>query len=176
MARHLEHQRDWAKLLALSLEWRKQEPRNGLAWFTSARALAALHRSPEAETAYRRAIECDPGDHLAWSNLGNLMRQNRRQIEAINAYRRALDLDPGYARAWQGAGLSYYAQNGMPGVLRISKKLLATDPELAAAWQALVKTYLGSPGKHSLDEALSLARLLSKAQRDTLFDMILTTD
>jgi tetratricopeptide (TPR) repeat protein len=50
---------------------------------------------PQAEQAYRKAIELDPTFAWPWNNLGNLLTDRlQRHDEAEKAYRKAIELDP----------------------------------------------------------------------------------
>jgi tetratricopeptide (TPR) repeat protein len=57
-------------------------------------------RYDEAEQAYRRAIEVDPGYAYAWNVLANLLELKKRNEEAEQAYRQAIKIDPHYKYAW----------------------------------------------------------------------------
>lgn len=55
-----------------------------------------VQRYPEAEAAYRRAIELDPNDAHSWLGLGDVLEQHYHQPEkAIEAYCKAIMLDLG---------------------------------------------------------------------------------
>ncbi len=79
----------------------------GEAWFLRAYVLNEhLKRASEAEQAYRRAIEIDPGFAYPWNNLGNLLADHlARYDEAEQAYRRAIEIDPEYAAPWNNLGI-----------------------------------------------------------------------
>jgi len=57
-------------------------------------ALKALGRVEEAEAAYRRALNIDPGYAEAWFNLGNLYRDNGRWEAAVEAYEQVVANSP----------------------------------------------------------------------------------
>jgi len=61
-------------------------------------ALSNMGEDAEAEDAYRRAINLDPGYEEAYFNLAVLIRQDRPG-EALALFQKALDIDPGYAAA-----------------------------------------------------------------------------
>ena len=56
--------------------------------------LAKLARADEAEAAYRRAIELNPGYVPAWDNLGKFLRGLFRQGEGSEALRHAVAMRP----------------------------------------------------------------------------------
>lgn len=57
-------------------------------------ALKALGRLEEAEIAYRRALEVDPGYAEVWFNLGNLYRDSGRVAAAVEAYEQVVTSSP----------------------------------------------------------------------------------
>lgn len=64
-------------------------PDDALFAFIHANVLAELARFDEADTAYRRAVEIDPGFALAWHHLGQLLGYADRLKEARAAYEAA---------------------------------------------------------------------------------------
>lgn len=67
-------------------------------------ALSRTRNDPDAETAYRKAIQINPNYEEAYYNLGVLLRQNGRVTEAPPLLRKAIELDPGYAAAHRELG------------------------------------------------------------------------
>lgn len=60
---------------------------------------------PEAEFAYRKAIELAPQDAAPWNNLGNLLQEHLgRYEEAESAYRKAIEIDGRFAAPWNNLG------------------------------------------------------------------------
>jgi protein O-mannosyl-transferase len=57
-------------------------------------ALKALGRFEEAEIAYLRALEMDPGYAEVWFNLGNLYRESGRMEAAVEAYEQVVASNP----------------------------------------------------------------------------------
>ncbi len=72
--------------------------------FSLACLLHELRRHPEAESAFRRAIDLDPGKAVVHNNYGNLLSEIGRFDEAESAYRRAMVLQPGFAPAHNNLG------------------------------------------------------------------------
>ena len=64
-------------------------PNDALFAFIHGNILAGLARFGEAETAYRRAVDLDPGLALAWHHLGQLVGRTDRLDEARAAYEAA---------------------------------------------------------------------------------------
>lgn len=59
-------------------------------WFNFGNLLAELKQLAEAEAAYRKALELDPGLYRAATNLANLLSDLKRTDEAIELHRRAI--------------------------------------------------------------------------------------
>lgn len=77
--------------------------------------LAAMHRLPEAEDAYRRAVALNPRAAQAWNNLGNILKNSfrpERRLEALECYRRAIAAKPNYANAYNNLGHALDAIQG----------------------------------------------------------------
>ncbi len=79
------------------------------AWSDLGRALNNLRRLPEAEAAFRRALELDPADAELHDRLGHVLRSRDRIDEALETFREATLLDPGLARAWRNLGATLLA-------------------------------------------------------------------
>jgi Flp pilus assembly protein TadD len=81
-------------LLDLALS---QQPADAEAHVQRGLVLKRLQRLPEAEAAYRRALELGGDTVELHNNLGNLLLAAGRAAEAIPAFERALALEPGNA-------------------------------------------------------------------------------
>jgi len=84
--------------------------RDAVAWSNLGNALAMLSRLPDAEAAFRRALEVDPGFADAAFNLGNALRQQERFASAEESYRRAIAASPMHAGALNNLALVQDAQ------------------------------------------------------------------
>lgn len=73
-----------------ALRWR---PDYAGAWYNYGEILLRLDRRAAAETAFRRAIECDPACLPALHMLGNMLRADSRLGEALEAFGAARKLD-----------------------------------------------------------------------------------
>ena len=74
-------------------------------WVNKGIVHAGAGRDAEAEAAFRRALEIDPGHAIAHAELGIVLRRLGRFAEADTAYQAALELDPDYALAWRNRGV-----------------------------------------------------------------------
>ena len=105
----------------------------GVAWNQEAQCY------PEAEHAYRRAIEIDPKHVNALGNLGNLLSEHlERYDEAEKSYQRALEIDPTHVNTWFGLGIllsdNLQRYNKAEQAYR---KVLEINPKDASAWNNL---------------------------------------
>jgi spermidine synthase len=104
-------------------------------------ALFALQKLPEAEAAYRQALQRNPYDYLAWSGLGELGLQRNDAAGANQSFLKALEVVPDHPQALYGAALCE-AQIGQPGKARKHVSLL-------------LKYYPGYPGARDLERRLA---------------------
>ena len=89
-----------------------------------------LKRYAEAEDAYRKAIELNPGIAWVWAYLGQLLHEDlKRHAEAEEAYRKATELDPENWRAW----------------IRLVELLLEQDGRLSEVFELADKCSKGHP-------------------------------
>lgn len=90
---------------------------------------AARGQGGEAEQAYRRALEIDPGFAPAWVNLAQLLEQRGLGSQATELLRQAVARNPGSAEIRHALGLSLIRQ-GMPGeALAQLRQAAALRPE-----------------------------------------------
>jgi len=99
--------------------------------------LAAMHRLPEAESAYRRAVALNPRAAQAWNNLGNILKNSfktERRQEALECYRRAIAANPGYANAHNNLGHALDSiQGDKAGAEESFRAAIAYDPNYLQA-------------------------------------------
>jgi superkiller protein 3 len=68
-------------------------------WAFTGSSLITEHNLPDAEAAYRRALQLDPNSGLAWDGLGLAQYDAGRLADARRAFARAVALDNDNARA-----------------------------------------------------------------------------
>lgn len=88
---------------------------------------------PEAERAYREAIELDPTLSNAYTNLGNLRYRAGHPDEAERLYREALGVDPSQPEAHYNLGYLLYERRDPRGALPHFRRAVALDPGFADA-------------------------------------------
>ncbi len=64
-------------------------------------------RLPEAETAFKAAVELSPNNPIAGNELGIALRKLGKFTEAEAAYQRAIAAEPNYAPAHLNLGVLY---------------------------------------------------------------------
>ncbi|MCD6362061.1 MAG: tetratricopeptide repeat protein [Armatimonadetes bacterium] len=120
------------------------------------RRLLAENRLREAEKAYLRAIERDPGQSALYNELGDVLAVGNHFEEAVKYYRRALRLDPDDDDAWHDLGLSLAALRRR----REARKALERAAELTERDEVRLsaRIHLGAlaAAEGRLDEAVSL--------------------
>ncbi len=96
-------------------------------------------RYEEADTAYRKSIETDPGYAGSWNNLGVLVQDRLgRYDEAEAAYRKAADLDPELVHPWHNLGNLLQHHLGRYDEAEAAyRKASELDPEHAITWHYL---------------------------------------
>jgi tetratricopeptide (TPR) repeat protein len=93
----------------------------------------------EAEQAYRRAIDLDPGLADPWNGLGNLLQNHlKRPTEAEQAYKRAIDLDPQFDFPWINLGdLLQYRLDRYEESEHAYRRAIELNPWFDAPWAGL---------------------------------------
>jgi tetratricopeptide (TPR) repeat protein len=124
----------------------------------AALALDSLNRTPEAETAFKKAIAANPDDIQSYISYGNMLRGRERFAEAADAYSRAIDhLGMPATADWSifyYRGISHERTKKWPAAEADFKKALELSPD-----QPLVLNYLGYSWVdmgQNLDEGLAM--------------------
>jgi predicted CXXCH cytochrome family protein len=69
---------------------------------------------PEAESAFRKAIECEPRNAELHYSLALFYGEQKRPLDALHSLQKTVELDPQFGRAWYNLGLAQ-AQLGQWG-------------------------------------------------------------
>lgn len=88
-------------------------------------------RADEAEQAYRKAIEVDPGKVSALFNLAQLQQQRRELREALGLYGRVVKIQPGHAWAQYQMGTLYEGWKQEGKAIEHYARAFSLDPQLA---------------------------------------------
>ncbi len=105
--------------------------------------LRATGNHGQAEVAYRRALEVDPGFAAANYNLGNLLGDAGQTEAAAQSYRNAIRHKPDYAEAWNGLGIMRQRQSDLPEAMDAFKAASRLAPKWAEPHTNLGVALLG---------------------------------
>jgi tetratricopeptide (TPR) repeat protein/serine/threonine protein kinase len=104
--------------------------------------LGKNQRLPEAEDAFRKAVELQPKSEEAHANLGLALGQQGKTKEAIASFREAIDIKPDYAPAWCNLGFALYRDKQPAEALKALKealRLLPADDPVRPRIEALMR-------------------------------------
>jgi tetratricopeptide (TPR) repeat protein len=87
----------------------------------------------QAESAYKRALELDPGLANALTNLGNVRFRRGFVDEAEEYYRKALAIDQNQPEAFYNLGFLYYERGQASAAVPCFERAIAADPAFADA-------------------------------------------
>lgn len=114
-----------------------------------------LDHAPEAEAAYRKAIDLDPKNALPWNNLGSLLTDElERYEEAETAYQKAIELNPKFAFTWFNLGnlLMTHLMRDEEAESAF-RKAIELDPNDAWTWGCLGNLLKSQAGRYEEAEA-----------------------
>lgn len=109
----------------------------------------------QAQFAYERAIELEPGNTKASMNRGYLYQRGQAYDQAIAFYKGFLQRDPSNAEAWNQLGFAYEMQDQFKPAIEAYNKAIALNPGLKEAYFNLGMLY-------KKDDKLDKANLLFK--------------
>lgn len=138
------------------------EPESARGWFERGMELEA-EGSPEAEDAYRHALEMDPALADARLNLGRLLHEGGKALEAEAHYRRALESRPGDPTALFNLGVALQDLGRAAEAAEAYEKALESAPDLADAHYNLAVVYGDLGRKQSAIQHLKTYRTLARA-------------
>jgi tetratricopeptide (TPR) repeat protein len=107
-------------------------PENSMVYNNLGAALDNLKKTPEAEAAFRRAIELNPQNAgMPYYNLGRMLKDQGKTADAIDAYNRSLALSPKDWYGYGNLGMALADQNRLPEAIAAYRKALEINPKSA---------------------------------------------
>jgi tetratricopeptide (TPR) repeat protein len=101
-------------------------------WFNLAFLLESAEQLDEAEAAFRRAVDIDPGLDRAWYGLGLTLIRLGRHDEAVKALERNTKLQPMSPYGWYQLARVQLDRQQPDEALRIIRHLKGFEPKVAA--------------------------------------------
>ncbi len=98
-------------------------------------------RPDDAETLYRRILDCAPDQPDALHYLGVLLHQRDRSDAAVDLIRRSIDLDPGQPDRYNNLGNVLIERGRLAEAADAYQAAIARRPEHADAWNNLGALY-----------------------------------
>ncbi len=109
-----------------------RSPADADAYIGLAESYAGLRRLPEAESAYRRAIDAEPDYWSAETAYANFLFEQGRSAAAVVHYRRVTELSPGSAAAFSNLGAALEMTGDLLGAAHAFEKSLELEPTRSA--------------------------------------------
>jgi tetratricopeptide (TPR) repeat protein len=106
--------------------------RSAADWFNLGFTLETAARLPEAEAAFRRALEFDEKFDRAWYGLGLALIQQGRFDEAVDALKRNTELQPMSPYGWYQLARVHMDRKEPEKARRIIRHLKGFEPKVAA--------------------------------------------
>ena len=123
-----------------------QDSANRMAWSLLGQALESKQDNAGAESAYRRAVELQPGSPIVYQSIGVFYYKVGRYPEAEKSFLRQRELAPDNFRVYSLLGALYVEQGRQSEAETVLKRSITLKPS-AIAYNNLgsVYTYLGRP-------------------------------
>ena len=135
--------------------------------FLVGRTYLMQKRGREAQAAFERALELEPGYALAHHGLGGAHHQQGRLDRAIAQYERACTLDTALFTALNDLGRAYYQTGDQQRAVEVLERAVRLRPDLARAHLNLGQSYAAMGRKADAVDALETAASLDSSLRQT---------
>lgn len=117
-----------ASLQQLTGAW----PQEAAGWFNLGYVLQQAGRQPEAEPAFRRALQRDPRMDRAWYGLALVLMHQRQFHEAVDALKKNTALQPMSPYGWYRLAHAHLALGQPEDARRVIAHLRQFEPKVAA--------------------------------------------
>jgi excisionase family DNA binding protein len=135
-------------------------------WFQAALDSEQIGATGDAETAYRKAIELDPGHVAARINLGRLRHVARALAEAESLYREALAIEADHPTARFNLGVVLEDRGATGEAIREYCEAARLDPRVADVHYNLARLYQQSGDEQAALRHFSRFRALTRDRED----------
>ncbi len=155
----------------------REHPTEARAWVILGNVCEDLGQLEEAEQAYSKAIELDPGAYQAYTGLGVLCRRRRDYGRAAEYYDRAIAINPSYAQAYSSRAIIALKRGHDRHALELAQRAYALDKRdpVIAANLATMYHYNGMVAERDqLYEAARQLRYRDLQKLDRIFSGELT--
>ena len=133
-----------------------EEPENGALWNDLGNLLTLAEEVGEAQSAYLRAIDIQPGNASAHFNLALALQQAGQLEEAVSHYHSTLEIDSEHGWALYQIGAILEAQQERREAVEYYTKAFSLDPDLLFA----------EVNPHIVQNELILESLLRRVRTD----------
>ena len=117
------------------------DPTHPIFWKNKAKALKAIGRDEESESAHElfesihAQKKLSPSeDAIDWNNKGYSLAEQGNHTEAIDAYNLAIKTDPNFAEAWNNLGYSLAELGRIDEAITACYRAVELNPEFAYSW------------------------------------------
>ncbi|MBB5327971.1 FG-GAP-like repeat-containing protein [Tunturiibacter gelidoferens] len=130
-------------------------------YFTFGVAFIEYGYTDEAQAAFKRVIEIDPGYANAWFNLGTIYLNNKQYDDARRCLKETLRLSPSDADAWNNLGLISGEEGKYDEALEEFRSAARANPNYELAVQNMLRIYqfknLPAEAQKAMEELIALA-------------------
>jgi TolB-like protein/Flp pilus assembly protein TadD/DNA-binding winged helix-turn-helix (wHTH) protein len=110
----------------------RSDPENADGYVGLGEALDALHRTTDAERAFRKAVDVEPSYWGAQNALGNFLFRHGRAAAAIATYHRVTELIPASPLAFNNLGAALEVSGDLEGAAAAFDRSLTLEPNSSA--------------------------------------------